>query len=212
MVKALITQREEINRYGGFSDSLEKEYVDYFTEIGITVFPISNYCNADDVLSMKWDLICLTGGGILQKSDYNYLREGIRQNHRDSIEDKLIRHAIENKIPLLGICRGMQKINAFLGGKVSSFETCLVRRAIKEPHPVLTNTGEVIFVNNYHNDGLLEKDVAEELEILAIDSDNKTIEAFQGEHVLGIQWHPERLGNDKNAAEWVAAHIYNLIY
>lgn len=210
MVKALITQREVVNQYDGFSDSLEKEYVEYFSGLGIAVFPVSNFCNIDEVLRMEWDLIILTGGGILPENDYNYPREGTRQNHRDNLETTLIKHAVDNRIPLLGICRGMQKINAFFGEKISSFENCEVLREIKKSHPVKTNQGELFSVNNYHNDGLFETDVAKELEILAIDPDNNTVEAFGGRKILGIQWHPERAGNDKAAEEWIVKRIRKL--
>lgn len=211
MVKALITQREVVNQYGGLSDSLEKEYVDYFNGLGITVFPVSNFCNIEEILNMKWDLIILTGGGILPEGDYNYPREGIRQIYRDGIERFLIKYSTENGIPLLGICRGMQKINAFFGGKVSSFEKCAVLREIKKSHLVKLNTGELISVNNFHDDGLFENDVAEGLEILAIDPDNKTVEAFRGRKILGIQWHPERIGFDEVSEGWVRDKIGELI-
>lgn len=207
MVRALITQREVVNQYGGFSDSLEKEYVEYFSGLGIAVFPVSNFCNIDEVLKMEWDLIILTGGGILPENDYNYPREGTRQNYKDNLETTLIKHATENGISIIGICRGMQKINAFFGGKVSSFEHCEVLREIQKSHPVKTNHGELFSVNNYHNDGLFETDVAEGLVILAIDPDNKTVEAFSGKKILGIQWHPERDGNDQKADEWVKHQI-----
>lgn len=126
MIKALISQREVVNQYGGLSDSLEKEYVDYFSGIGITVFPVSNFGNVEEMLLLDWDLIILTGGGILPQQYYNYERLGARQEYRDAVEEELIKTGIEKNIPLLGICRGMQMINAFLGGKTSSFGTwCL---------------------------------------------------------------------------------------
>lgn len=35
------------------------------------------------------------------------------------MEKELFEYGIENNIPILGICRGMQYINGLLGGKIS---------------------------------------------------------------------------------------------
>lgn len=211
MVKALITQRELVNQYGGLSDSLEKEYVDYFSGLGITVFPVSNFVNVDEMLSLDWDLIILTGGGILPQQYYNYERTGARQEYREAVEEKLIKTGIEKDIPLLGICRGMQMINAFLGGKTSSFENCAVERKVKEAHPVVID-GQEYLVNNYHNDGLFMDDLAAGLEVVALDPHNKTVEAYSDRKgkILGIQWHPERDENCTEVQKWTEKVIYSL--
>lgn len=212
MIKALISQRELVNQYGGLSDSLEKEYVDYFSGLGIEAFPVSNFINVDEMLSLDWDLIILTGGGILPQRYYNYERAGARQEHRDAVEEKLIKAGIEKNIPLLGICRGMQMINAFLGGKTSSFENCAVERKVKESHPVVID-GQEHLVNNYHNDGLFVDDLAAGLEVIAIDPHNKTVEAYSDSKrkILGIQWHPERDGNCAEAQEWIKCEFMRMI-
>lgn len=212
MVKALISQREVVNQYGGLSDSLEKEYVDYFSGLGITVFPVSNFVSVDEMLSLDWDLIILTGGGILPQQHYNYERIGARQEYRDAVEEKLIKTGIEKSIPLLGICRGMQMINAFLGGKTSSFENCVVRRSVKDKHHILID-GQEHLVNNYHNDGLFINDLGAGLKVLAIDPDNITVEAYSDdkEKILGIQWHPERDGNSAIIQEWFKDKIKKMI-
>lgn len=212
MIKAIVSQREVITANGILADSLEKEYIDFLSQIGITVFPVSNFCNIDDILIFKWDLIVLTGGGILPEADYNYSRDGIRQMYRDNIENRLIQYAVDNQIPLFGICRGMQKINAFLGGKVSSFDRCKVQREIKKSHPMrIINTDDLFYVNNYHNDGLFLDDIAKELTPLSVDPENASVESLGGKRIFGVQWHPERKGNDSGATEWVIAQIKKLL-
>lgn len=212
MIKALISQREVVNQYGGLSDSLEKEYVDYFSGLGITVFPVSNFGSIDEVLSMHWDLIILTGGGILPQQYYNYERTGARQEHRDAVEEKLITTGIKKSIPLLGICRGMQMINSYFGGKTSSFKNCVIERKIKVSHPVAIG-GQEYLVNNYHNDGVMIEDTGDGLEVLAIDPENKTVEALDDgkTKILGIQWHPERDGNCSEIQEWTVRKIRGLL-
>lgn len=139
MIKALISQREVVNQYGGLSDSLEKEYVEFFSEIGITLFPVSNFGNIEATLLMDWDFTILSGGGILPQRYYNYEKYGTQQEYRDAIEEKLIKNGIEKDIPILGICRGRQITNAFFGGKISNFEYCAVERKVRKSHPVVIN-------------------------------------------------------------------------
>lgn len=211
MIKALISQREVVNQYGGLSDSLEKEYVDYFSGLGITVFPVSNFGNVEEIFALNWDLIILTGGGILQQQYYNFERTGIRQEYRDAAEEKLIQIGIEKNIPILGICRGMQMINTFFGVKISSFVDCTIERKIKVSHPVVIDEREYL-VNNYHNDGLFTDALGEGLVAIATDFENKTVEAFSNREnsIMGIQWHPERAGNSQSVQDWTKIKILKM--
>ena len=212
-IRVLITHREEINHYGGLSDSLEKEYVDYFSGLGITVFPLSNFVEVSSILeNTKWNLIILTGGGILPKEAYTFDKSGMRQTHRDVLEKVLVSYALENVIPLLGICRGMQFINYTLGGKVDSSDKCRIRRKIKEAHAVHVKE-KIMLVNNYHDDVICVDGLSPELLPIVIDDENQTVEAFKhkSKRVLGIQWHPEREGNSDLAVEWCKRQIAGLI-
>lgn len=213
IIRSLITQREEINQYGGLSDSLEKEYVDYFRSLGITAFPVSNFVDVNSILeNTKWNLIILTGGGILPREAYTFDKSGMRQTHRDALEKVLVTHALENDIPLVGICRGMQFINYTLGGKIDSVDKCINSRKIKEAHAVHVDE-ENILVNNYHDDVICVKGLNQELLPIAIDDENQTVEAFKhkSKRVLGIQWHPERVGNSDMAVEWCKRKIVELL-
>lgn len=206
MIKALIIQREQINQYGGMTDSLEKEYVDYFTELGFAVFPVSNFSNIKYITQIKWDLIILSGGGILSNESYSYCREGIRQHNRDLLEDSLLEYAVEKHIPVLGVCRGMHKINCFFNGKIQPFFDCNNKRVIGGSHIVLNKElNENFYVNNFHDDGIFEKYLGDGLIPLLVDPENVNVEAFinDGQYIAGIQWHPERLGNDNNAKVYV---------
>lgn len=213
IIRALITQREERNQYGGLSDSLEKGYIDYFKELGITVFPVSNFANVNSILeNTKWNLIILTGGGILPKEAYTFDKEGRCQEHRDELEKVLVSYALENNIPLIGICRGMQFINYTLGGKVDGSGKCRFRRKVKEAHAVHARQKKMT-VNNYHDDVIWVDGLSPELLPIAIDDENQTVEAFKhkSKRVLGIQWHPEREGNSDLAVEWCKRQIAGLI-
>ena len=77
-------------------------------------------CSNIDSLLLVADGIILTGGEDINPDFYGhpeYLDVCGKINHkRDTIEKKLFDFALQNKIPLLGICRGMQMTNVALGG------------------------------------------------------------------------------------------------
>lgn len=214
MIKAIITQREERNRYGGLSDSLEKEYMDYFRRLEIMAIPVSNFVSnvLEFIDAVQPDMLILTGGGILPRVAYNYERVGTCQADRDRIEHVLICAALKMGIPILGICRGMQYLNYYFGGRISSFDYVKVPRVIKGTHPVETE-GNAFWVNHFHNDGIFYSDLAEALIPIAVDRENGIIEAFEckEKRILGIQWHPERDGCDDQATAWVNVQIQEMV-
>ena len=69
------------------------------------------------------DLLVLSGGNdlshLIEKNSKTYLYS----QKRDEVEFKLIEIAIKKNIPILGICRGMQLINTYFGGEISSISS-----------------------------------------------------------------------------------------
>ena len=60
----------------------------------------------------------LSGGNTLSKySDHKDKPEHI-SIERDEYEMALIKLAILNNIPILGVCRGLQVLNVYYGGKI----------------------------------------------------------------------------------------------
>jgi gamma-glutamyl-gamma-aminobutyrate hydrolase PuuD len=49
-------------------------------------------------------------------------------------------------------------------------------------------------VNHYHNDGIYLSELAVGANVVAMDRENGTVEAFQirDKKLLALQWHPER--------------------
>ncbi|MFH1144200.1 MAG: gamma-glutamyl-gamma-aminobutyrate hydrolase family protein [Candidatus Eisenbacteria bacterium] len=65
------------------------------------------------------DGLCLTGGGDLDPRHYGQQRRpGCNEPdaERDEMELALLRSALAQELPLFAICRGIQVLNAFLGG------------------------------------------------------------------------------------------------
>lgn len=193
---ALITQREDTDQYGVPIDVLESAYIRFLNQLGYRTLPVSNYeSSAEELFDLAGvNLVVLTGGGSLPlhyyKKDYGYAN----QPHRDRLEERLLSEAFERNLAVLAICRGMQFVNGYFGGKVSRLENLAELRTNGEDHLVTWDNSERIHVNNYHNDGIYLADLAEKARAIAIDRENGTVEAFEirGKKLLALQWHPER--------------------
>lgn len=109
---------------------------------------------------------------------------------RDNLEHAALAYARLHRVPVLGICRGMQMIHVHQGG-----ELVLQTGHVAVAHTV---TGEWLgegrrTVNSYHNQGVPGDALGAELEPLACAEDG-SVEALRHCHLpwLGIMWHPER--------------------
>ena len=110
---------------------------------------------------------------------------------RDITEFALLKMAIENKIPVIGICRGMQLIHHFYDGKLLSGDNQFDEIHRSKEHCVLLK-GHRYMTNSFHSNQIDENSLHNDFEILATCENDATIEAFEKQGVLGIMWHPER--------------------
>jgi putative glutamine amidotransferase len=143
---------------------------------------------------------------------------------RDAFELALIRAALEQRVPLLGVCRGMQLLNVALGGtligdlvRVQDVEHTLVRYppdvgvhdVTFEPGSVLHEVyGAQIEVNSFHHQGIGELGDGVAVSGAAPDGIVEAIEVA-GACAIGVQWHPEMLPGDDPLFCWLmreAAH------
>lgn len=128
---------------------------------------------------------------------------------RDEMEAKLLMMAIDEDIPVLGICRGIQSINAILGGTlyqdVKAQTGTKVKHSMKPPYDATAHTVEILPntplaelldtgtlpVNSYHHQAV--KEVAPELKPMAISEDGicEAVWRPESKFIWGVQWHPE---------------------
>jgi putative glutamine amidotransferase len=124
---------------------------------------------------------------------------------RDAMELFLLERAIDEGIPVLGICRGMQLINLFLGGTLHP-HIPEIDLQYSHPHTVFPKN-QLTIVPNTHLYTILKTNslkvnalhhqsiqkVADTLQVCAYDRNNlvQAIESKDKRFILGLQWHPE---------------------
>ena len=160
------------------------------------------------------DGLLLPGGADISPSLYGenvHPKCGSQSETRDLSEPFLLKLALEQGKPVLGICRGCQLLNVALGGRlwqdISEMEgahhghMAFLRRARHVHNVTLAQDGllpatgglTVHGVNTMHHQAL--RRIAPCLKVCAV-SDDGIVEAVQhidAPFVLGVQWHPEHL-------------------
>ncbi len=182
--------------------------------IPIVLVPVESEA-IDDILD-RVDGIMLTGGGDVSPATYGAEPEatvrGVNEE-RDSFELELVRRAYARKMPVMGICRGLQVINVALGGTLIQDLPShtgvqghdVIGEDVYEPHlEAQVDEGCLIagiigpgphYINSIHHQAVDE--LGEGLSVVASSADG-TIEAIEHEDkdwpLIAIQWHPEFLG------------------
>lgn len=198
---------------------INRNYAEAVRMAGAVPF-IAPYTDIDGVseLVAMADAVILTGGHDVNPLVYGEeLQKGIQgiSNERDAFDLKLIEEALKQGKPMLGICRGMQLINAYLGGTLYqdiykanvaklehvSFDTLSVGAhhiTIKEQSFLHRATGlKKMLVNTEHHQAV--KDIAEGFKVTAKSSDG-IIEAMEDVHrkIYLVQFHPEAMAVNNN--------------
>lgn len=198
--------RDERGRY-----TLPSEYVAAVARAGavpVLIPPLPEHAHAYLALV---DGIVLAGGGDVDPAHY-----GGRGHEtvysvdagRDALELALARRIVEQRVPTLAVCRGMQVLNVALGGTLIEHlpavvgERVLHRAAPREPtrHTVAVKSGSRLAAvagatefapMSWHHQAI--RKLAPGLEVVATAPDG-TIEAVElGAHpwLIAVQWHPE---------------------
>jgi putative glutamine amidotransferase len=175
------------------------------------------------------DGFIFSGGGDLDPKWYGETKSehcGEACEERDKMEAYLFREAVLNQNkPALGICRGIQLFNAFLGGTLyqdlpTEFPSTIGHRQ-NRPYDVPAHAirllpesplykligKERLEVNSHHHQAINK--LAEGLEVMAM-ADDGVVEAVYmpaRPYVWGVQWHPELMPNEEATAKLFASFV-----
>jgi putative glutamine amidotransferase len=168
------------------------------------------------------DGLMLTGGGDVDPKYFgtnDLLAKSKDVNiSRDEFEFYVIERALDRNLPILGICRGMQVMNVYLGGTLildlvsAGFNDHsrpdmpdIVHTVDVQPDSLLREIAreEALGVNSSHHQAV--KDLGKGLMASAISTDGvvegaEWILKDRTPFLLLVQWHPERLPAETSAA------------
>lgn len=165
-----LSQREEsIGKSGHAHDCLEQSW--YSLLRNHTLVPIPN---TDGFKTFDFDFLILTPGN--------------DSSNRTKKERALFNHAVENNIPVLGVCHGAFFIAKTIGAEIESVEGHAAGEHI------VKMDGRNIIVNSFHTETI--KSLPDDYEAIAVDKAGN-IEGFKHKElpIYGILWHPQKQEN-----------------
>ena len=160
--------------------------------------------------------LVLPGGGDIDPAYFHEQNKGSKNidSGLDAAQFKLMSQFVSYGKPVLGICKGMQIINVFFGGKIDqNLATAATHAYINKDQIHETQVtkdcflydlyGETFYVNSAHHQGcsLLGKNI---VRVQTSTRDNVTEGIMHTTlPILGLQWHPERLCCDFYSPETI---------
>jgi len=213
---------------------INASYVRAIERAGGIPIPLTPYHSraAIDALWPRLDGILLTGGGDIAPSRFGqsaHPETTLVYAERDTLElDLVTQRALDDGVPLLAICRGLQVLNVALNGTlyqhVPDVYGTAPAHSQEEPrsartHAVTIAAGSALAkvcgttalrVNSFHHQAI--KDLGDGLEPVAW-ADDKVIEAAEMPgargFLLAVQWHPEDLVDVDPAARRLFEALVN---
>ncbi len=178
------------------------------------------------------DGFLMTGGHDVSPSVYHAKKEvwcGSCCELRDEMERYILKEAVEKDKSVLGICRGIQLMNACYGGSLyqdlETEHTSCIDHHMKPPydrvaHQVILQKNtplynlldkEQIGVNSYHHQAI--KELASSFREMAVSEDGliESIYMPSKKFIVGVQWHPEfSYEEDENSKKIIKAFVNSI--
>ena len=211
-------------------------YINWIEDENVIILDAYTIENTDSILTLANGII-LTGGEDINPLEYNDTVNikvcGKINYQRDTLERKLFDFAFNNKLPLIGVCRGMQMMNVASGGTLygdipTEIGTEVIHRNNGEVmHEIALSCknnyyNNLIFplhqdtflVNSWHHQGL--KNIAKNIHIIAKSYDGlpeaAVMDTSAHPFMIAVQFHPERLGKENGIHKQMRASFFNAIY
>ena len=180
----------------------------------LPVFPDGDV-SVEDALRRAGALV-LTGGVDIEPARYGEAPDPAIpympfEDARDEMELAITRAALDDDMPIYGICRGMQLLNVAMGGKLAQhvddhlgegnpddgFEPTYHHIYISPGSKLaaVVGSGGVVRVNSYHHQAVREAQKSPRLLASAYSLEDGIIEALESpvhRWVIAVQFHPER--------------------
>jgi putative glutamine amidotransferase len=183
--------------------------------------------NDIDEILKDTDGLFLMGGNDIDSKEYDEDDHScvLVEEARDKVELMLIKKAVALRMPIFGICRGLQMMNVAMSGTLYQDVEKQMVGALRHSnhtdenditlprdmiaHNVATTEGTLLYalaksselkVNSLHHQGI--KKLGDRLRVGATAPDG-LIEAIEIENHpfgLAVQWHPEELHDDASAS------------
>mgnify|MGYP002725718225 CR=1 FL=1 len=200
-MKVAISLRMD-QKHGDDRSILEEAYNKYLQQFGIDLLLVPNtLSNVRDYLD-KFNVegIIISGGNDVNPDEYGGSVEDLSlAPFRDSTEDAMLNYAVQKDLPILGICRGMQRLNVHYQGKLVDFKKEGISHPAGREH---SHTVSIIdyahqldqeaMINSYHNQGITLDTLSSSLKPFAVSGDIVEGLYHPDLPIAGVQWHPER--------------------
>lgn len=193
---------------------LHRSYVQAVEQAGglPLIVPMLDTERATRSFSDLLDGLVITGGPAITRGLIGNLPDDISETDpvRMASDERILRAFIDNRKPILGICYGMQLLNAAAGGSIyadverQQDETLVhSNKRGAETHPIrLTPTSHLYTllrtldctVNTRHIQAIATVGDGFRISATAPDGVVEAIENADGT-ILGVQFHPERMGD-----------------
>ncbi len=210
----------------GITDNMGAEhkwqwYIDWLRRSNVTHETLKLSYKLDNLSSIKGcHGLLLTGGGDVDPALYSSdLQNGTLckvDRKRDDFERHVIDIAVQEQIPMLGICRGLQIANVHFGGTLipdlqgAGYLSHQTNLNSESRHVVNIGRGSLLAkvtqslqgsVNSSHHQAV--DTPGEGLKVCAVSEDGvvEALEFADGNSLpffLLVQWHPERMNDTEN--------------
>ena len=224
-----LTVKMGIGAPGQDFQGLAVDYLNMIQKAGAVpvILPITDKLEDAEELWSRLDGLLLSGGNDVSPKHYQerIAKEcGTPDHPRDAYEIAAAQYAVRSGLPLLGICRGIQLLNAALGGTnyqdllANGFEqhTILVCGRNEGTHCVQVERDSVLYhifqceqleVNSFHHQAV--RVLAPCLEAMA-HSEDGVVEAVRvKDHPFAVatQWHPEMMFDSDQQLKLATAFV-----
>jgi len=211
-----ITSYRHTNKFGYPIISLNEAYIQAVSQAGgiPVMIPLGLPEEQLEGMLAHLDGLVLSGGGDIAPERFGMEShpkvDGVDPD-RDRVEIKVTRDAVQNGVPFLGICRGIQTLNVALGGTLYTHIPDQVPNAVHHPyiegnsrgflaHDVTVQSDSALakilgdpnpMVNSMHHQGIFALAPGLVETAHAADGVIEAVELPDHPYGIAVQWHPE---------------------